>query len=266
MGGNKTCRVFLSASDDVVASLLSVKEGGPVLERGLRDLIHDRYDGKFQVEMILDRRSDLLLQQMAVVPFAEGSRQFLVPLFTEQIHIVVFSLQPEVAHPLWRHRQSGSVVRPHPGWEREWPAPEQEWFRDQFEPIGLIDVQQFRDSYVRLIRILKERVNAHIIVYNCSSFDQDDHVHNYHGHPETLSLRVHEFNLALMQISASEGISIIDVDRLLGELGTNCHVIKALHYSLEAYQAIRLECLRVMEDLGCFEDRRPGVQIGQGEN
>lgn len=131
---------------------------------------------------------------------------------------------------------------------------------------GFKDAAAFKESFLRLIRSVKERLDAHVIVYNCSSYDPGDQTHNFYGRGETLSLRIQRFNRALMEISAREGISIIDVDRLIAGLAGERHVAAPLSYSAETYQAMGLEFLRVLEDIGFFENRPLVRQIGRKED
>lgn len=280
MGGEKkTLRIFIQESSDITNSLLSLKQGGQKLDLGLHDLIHQKYHGLFNLEIIRDPigRSDLVVQQPGVIPEEllryklDGensiSCQFEPLLFEEQVDVVVFSLQPEITCPLWRHRQKDALFCPPPDWEKRWTPMQKQWFQEQFSPIGLIQVQQFKENFVRLIRAIKERLHAHIIVYNCSSVDLEDQTYNYYNRQnDVLSLRIHKFNFALIEISTSEGISIIDVDRLIAELGGERHVMKYLSYSKEACYAICLEFQRVLEDIGFFENRPLLMQIGQRRN
>ena len=76
-------------------------------------------------------------------------------------------------------------------------------------------------------------------------------------------LRLHKLGLALLELSIQEGISLIDVDRQLAELGAQRHVRAAGRYSEEAYQTIGREFVRVLEDIGFFENRPLIQQLGQ---
>jgi hypothetical protein len=76
-------------------------------------------------------------------------------------------------------------------------------------------------------------------------------------------VRISLFNLALYEISVLEGISIIDVDRMIAELGAENHVVGPMTYSDAAYHHITQEFLRVMEDIGFFEHRPLMLQIGK---
>jgi hypothetical protein len=110
---------------------------------------------------------------------------------------------------------------------------------------------------------VKERLDAHVLVHNASTVEPGDQVHNYHGREDTWALRVHQFNMALMELSVWEGISFIDVERLVAEHGAYRHVRQPGRYSAEVYEAIRREFRRVLEDIGFFEDRPLVMQVGR---
>lgn len=280
MGGKKkTLSIFIKGNDDITDTLISLQHGGRKLDRGLREIIHEKYHGSFDIEIIHEPcgRSDLIIQQLGMVPeeirqqgFNDDENlitpQFKSRLFEKQVDVVVFSIKPEVTHSLWRHRQKRYLFYPHPDWEQKWTFLQKQWFQEQFSPMGLIQVQKFKENFIQLIRTVKERLGAHIIVYNCSSIDPEDPTHNYYKlQDDNLSLRIHKFNLALMEISVLEGISIIDIDRLIAELGGDGHVLKCLCYSNAAYYDICQEFQRVLEDIGFFENRPLIMQIGQRE-
>jgi hypothetical protein len=204
MGGQKIWRVYLCGSSDVIDSLLSTKDGGGKLEKGLRELVTDKYAGAVEIQTIRDPRGPLA-----------GS----VP------DIVVLSAQPAV--------------------------------------VAEIPAAEFKHSLTEQIREIKQKLNAHVIVYNCSSVEPNDNVYTYYGMPDTFAIRVHRANLALMQISQLEGISIIDVERIIGQLAGDRAVKKPLDYIDEAYAAMGQEFLRVMEDVGFFENRPLVMQVGQ---
>lgn len=124
-------------------------------------------------------------------------------------------------------------------------------------------IEQFRRKLSDLIRLGKTRLDAHVIVFNCSSVDPKDSVYNFFNREDTFSVRVHRFNLALFQISVAEGISIIDVERLIGQMAGERHVKAPLEYTDEAYLRICQELHRVLADIGFFEERPLVMQLGQ---
>jgi hypothetical protein len=121
-----------------------------------------------------------------------------------------------------------------------------------------------KENLARLIRAVKARLGAHVLICNVSTVDPEDQVHNHHGRPDTWALRAHKLNLALMELSAQEGISVIDVERLVAEHGASRHVLQAGRYSPQVNHAICQELLRVLEDIGFFEDRPLVMQVGRG--
>lgn len=124
--------------------------------------------------------------------------------------------------------------------------------------------EHFKNKCGDLIRSVKGHSGAHVIAFNCSSVDPGDIVNNYYRREDTFSVRVHRFNLALFQLSVLEGISIIDVERLIGQMGGDRHVTAPQQYTCDAYHAIRVEFHRVLADIGFFEERPLVMQIGQG--
>lgn len=133
----------------------------------------------------------------------------------------------------------------------------------QLDVVGSRAVEEFRGSFVRTIDSLKSGWGAHVLVLGASSVDPDDDVHDYHGIEDTPATRIHRFNLAILEIAMQTGISIIDVDRIIAELGGAQHVLRVLDYSPEAHRTILRELHRVIADIGFFEARPLMPQIGR---
>ena len=74
---------------------------------------------------------------------------------------------------------------------------------------------------------------------------------------------IQQLNLAVMELSVLDGISVIDVDRIVAELGGREHVQEFLSYSPDARAAIRDELVRVLEEYGFFEPRPLLLQVGR---
>jgi hypothetical protein len=278
-GGKQTLRLFLKGNEDLSDSLLGRPEEHQVGAHALQDLVREKYQGAFTIELIHEPStcSAVLLQQVegTVVPKELGERdwgvnrelitaQFQSRLFEAPADVVVFSIQPEIAQIPWRHRRSGYLLCPPPCWDQDWPPTLIAWFTENLVSLGLPSAEQFKVNLTRLIRMIKERLDAHVLIYNAPTVDPDDQVHNYYGRDDTRALRIHKLNLALLELSASEGISFVDVERLVAELGAARHVLPEGWYSQEANQAIRLELLRVLEDIGFYENRPLVMQVGKG--
>jgi hypothetical protein len=129
---------------------------------------------------------------------------------------------------------------------------------------GRMDVSQLHEHGKNAIRALKGS-GAHIFVMNISTVDPNDAVTNYFGlENDTAALRAHKVALTLIDLSHELGISIIDSDRLLAEMGAERHVESVGRYSAEASEVLCEEILRVLADYGFFEERPLVVQAGRG--
>ncbi|MHC5823877.1 MAG: class I SAM-dependent methyltransferase, partial [Nostoc sp.] len=269
MGGKQTIRILVKGDRDAIDSLLPTIQGGKKLDKSLRDLINEKSDRAFQIEIIYEPggRSDLWLQQLGEITFLNEWHAFeqlgsfpckqLETLLTGQsptsllaadIDIIVFSTQAEITKKLWQHSQTGYLIDIPEDWEQQLSEAEKQEFQQHFSPTGLLSTEQSQANFSQLIQLLKEKTGAYIICYNCCDFDPSDRTHNYYQQKDPLSIRIQKLNLALIKLSMQEGISIIDVESVLAELGTQQHTLKALEYSLVADGAICQEFFRVVED------------------
>ena len=109
-------------------------------------------------------------------------------------------------------------------------------------------------SLSRVIERIRARSAAPILVYNLSAAIPGDDVHLHRGLGETLATRIRRFNLALTELSARAGVSIIDVDRIVARGGADRLKLDALHLSAEGCRQVAEEVVRVLTDWGCFAD------------
>lgn len=258
-------RVFVKGNGDVHASL--------VAEGRLREAVRRAHE-PLDVEVLHQpsSRFDLILQQLdrsgvppAVAELGDAfvAAQWSGALFESRPDVVVLSLEPDLAHEVFRHRSEGWLLAPPLGFERSWPAAKRRWLEERFEPLGRAGVEASMTSLLRLVAEIKARLEAHVVVFNASTVDPDDRTSNFRGVAETTPLRIHAFDRALMEVSVLEGISIVDVDRRIGELGAGRHVEGALRYSAEAQRALAEELARVLADIGFFEARPLVAQVGR---
>jgi hypothetical protein len=261
LGGKGSLRIFLAGGEDLSRSLLEAGAGQPRLRADLVTVLKDTYGSSCALEFRHETggRSDVLLQHLDGRPEPQDLAQYGLAgggqgLWDGAWDVIVLTLESEVLAPPWRHRQSGHLA--YASSEASPPA-------DQFERAGLLSAACSKENLSRLIAAAKQRLDAHVVIFNCSTIDPDDNVHNYHGIEDTTALRIHRLNLALMELSCQEGISIIDVERLISEMGGERHVLAPCRYSDEAYEAIGQEFLRVLADIGFFENRPLVLQVGQ---
>jgi hypothetical protein len=277
MGGNKALRIFLKGNEDLSGSLLGIAAERQHAASTLQDLVQEKFRGLYTIELTHEpcAGSAIMLQQVEALGVPEEVRrqdwgndagfiadQFRTRLFEAPSDIIVMSVQPDVAYGVWKHRRNGYSLAAPPLWEQRWSLPLKKWFTENFLPIGPILREAFKANMVRLIRVIKEKLDAHILIYNASTVEPGDLVHNYYRREDSWGLRVHKLNLSVMELSVLEGISFIDVERLVAEHGAYQHVLQTGGYSGEVHEAIRREVLRVLEDIGFFEARPLMMQAG----
>lgn len=126
-----------------------------------------------------------------------------------------------------------------------------------------VDPSEFRRSMIEAIQSIKNTSGARVIVLNASSYDPTETISNHQLASEPpLSVTAHRLNLEAMRLSFDEGISILDTDRILAELGGQEHIPAFLSYSPTARQAIVDELVSVIADYGFFDDRPILEQVG----
>ena len=279
MGGGPIVRVLAQDSPDIAASLLWSGRSADGLGPSLQDLVREKYENRFSIEMspLTVTRSDVLLQQLENVRAPGSLRRAALehgldlseiglrgdPLYGS-VDVVALSILPDLESEVWRHEETGLLVQPPAHWDQEWTAAQKEWLTGAFATIGPMSPDQFKGSLQHVVRSIKRRLNAHVIVFSASPIDPGDDVHNYVCVEDTFSLRVHKFNHALAQLSVLEGISIVDAERIMAEHGEE-HLLGRLRYSDRVNLALRADFLRILEDIGFFEARPLMLQLSRAE-
>ncbi|MEX0795877.1 MAG: SGNH/GDSL hydrolase family protein [Acidimicrobiia bacterium] len=136
---------------------------------------------------------------------------------------------------------------------------------DRLKEVGASEtaLAAVRADLVSAIRQIKEKVGAHILVTNVSTLDPANRVFTYHGvTEEPWTLRGHRLNLMLIDVSHEEGISIIDVDRKIAEVGGDSAVTAAARYGQPGCEGIVEEIVRIVDDYGFLDDRPLMEQVG----
>jgi hypothetical protein len=124
--------------------------------------------------------------------------------------------------------------------------------------------ETFRAAFAEFIALVKAS-GASVVVLNGSTLTPDDHTFSYARTPVTGPLLVHQFNLELIRLSMLDGISVLDVDRIVSEEGGHDHVEGLLTYGPKVAADIVDELALVLEEYGWFDDRPILSQRGSGE-
>lgn len=116
---------------------------------------------------------------------------------------------------------------------------------------------------VSTIDDIKSANGAHVLVANLSTLDPANLVFNYHGLvEEPFVIRAHRLNRMLASISHEKGISVIDVDRVIAEIGGAETVIGPASYNEAGLRRVAAEIFRVVEDYGFLDERPILEQVG----
>jgi hypothetical protein len=261
--------IFAKGNLDVRDSLHALRLGGALAWNGLNEVLRARCPGVVaRVRHETWARSDALLEAQGVVPPALAERslplgaypaasQFSRAVFETDADAVVLSIQPDLNTTLVRHRRDGFLFYPN-DW-RAWPAEDQAWLREAFEPVGLLDAATSMANLARVVARIRARTSAPILVYNVSGVVPGEQVHAHDGLGDIFSTRIRRFNLGLIELSQQTGISIVDVDAIVARAGADRLKYDAMHLTGEGCRAVAEETARVLADLGCLPPSEPAA-------
>lgn len=171
---------------------------------------------------------------------------------------IIFSIGPDVVRSLYRHRQDGYLVDPGGFWLNQdmqkvlSDLSMAMWFRKNFRGAGKIKVADFYANFEKIVQLLQERTNAHILILNVLTVEPGSRTHNYQHIRNADEIRRREFNMALVELARQYNFSIVDVDRALKQAGLRDTQMDFAHYPDEVYPYIGQEVFRILRDLEVF--------------
>jgi hypothetical protein len=216
--------IWVEDAERLIDCVLSRTHGGAMLDRGVNDLIRAiNPDFEATIKVVSSDGLTNLRQRLS-----SGE----TPLIESGADLVVLSL-------------AGEVERFVPG-----------------EPSDNV-VASVRADLVACVELIKEKVGARVFVANLSTLDPDDPVSSYAGRAkDPFVLIAHRLNLMLLGVSHDEGISVVDIDRKIAEVGGGESVIGVARYNSLGCATIAEEIVRIIEDYGFLDDRPLMEQIG----
>jgi hypothetical protein len=259
----KRLNLFVKGNVDVHDSLHSCRIRGEVCWNGINDVIRTRYPGTLvRLKHETCARSDAVLETTGAVPHEIEERQlplgsypaasqFSTALFESKVDGIVLSIQPDICIEMVRHRKAGYLFYPRDA--ESWPKPDRQWLKSAFYPVDPPDAATSMDNLEAIINKIRMHSDVPILVFNMSSIVPGEAVHCLQGLGETFSTRVRRFNLGLAELSEKTGISIIDVDTIIGRAGADRLKLDAIHLAPEGYRLIAEEVVRVLDDLGVLQ-------------
>lgn len=225
MSDSGALELFIKAGNDIVDGMLSKADGGSKLDRGVKELVSTDFPG---VEIIPSHEASGGFNALKAELEAGTSS-----LLGAEPDVVMLSIVDEV-----------NSLPDRAG-----------------DPNAAVEI--VREELVALIGLIKEKVGAHVLIASASTVDPAEKPFNYSKYDvDPLSLRAHRLSSMLVGVSHDEGISIVDVDRIIAELGADEHVESVFSYSTRACEAIAAEVVRILEDYGFFDERPLVAQVG----
>jgi len=241
-------------------------------------------------EKMFGGRSDVLLQSAERFPeswfllltekLSLARDHFKHPLFDKTISVsgfdgiqefpktvVLLSVFPDLMLTCYRARAYGFLYEPQPDSmvsqlkrAQDGDIPEtMVWFHENFEFIGRMTVEDFTHHFAELIRVLRARTSARILVFNAPTTSSESTEHRYPSR-DSLAVRGLEFNVALAELSRKLDFSIVDVDRIVKRAGIRKQVDwKNLDADLRL--AVAREVFHVMVETGVFSKQTAGAAI-----
>lgn len=265
----RVLRVFARGNVDVRDSLLWSKVGGEVEWNGLNEVLRVRHPTVVaRVRHETCARLDLIPlpgEKLTAPPAALAARlpsgshpiskQHRTALFDDPVDVVVLSMQSAITNSLVRHRSEGWLFLPDA--LETWDVDSRAYLERECVNAGLAELEPTLARLEKLVRAVEEKLSAHVLVYNVSPVLPGERIHCWAGAEDSLGLRVRRFNLALAELSAELGFSIVDVERICASAGADRLKVDLFHLTAEGWRLLAEEVVRILEDRGFFD--------GQGE-
>jgi len=192
-----------------------------------------------------------LFDNTFVVPGTHGLEEF-------PKRVIIISIGADVTRTLYRHREHGFLTDPGGWWLNQSfdtvlaDLSAANWFRKNFVSVGKISVDAFVDNFTNIIEVLRNKTDAHILVFNVLTVEPGDRTHSFQFVKNCYSMRRREFDLALVELSRKLDFSIVDIDRILKRVGIRKTQVDSNHYPREAHLPIAKEAFRIMRELKVF--------------
>lgn len=247
-------------------------------------LIHPHIQGVaglFKEGIASDSRSDVILQTLKSWPaeqVAPAIEKFRLPPHYFEPHlfdptftlpgpygpltfpktVVILSIGPDVARNMYQHREYGFRVDPGSWWLEQSMSHVLEnldavtWFRQNFVGRGRIAVEDFYHNYGEIIRLLQTRLNARILVFNSFVLSPGSQLHNYQLARQSEERRRREFDIALWELAQKLDFAVVDIDRIVKNLGILNAQLDFIHFPKPVHPKIGEEIYRIMKEQGVF--------------
>jgi hypothetical protein len=259
----KRLNIFAKGNVDVHDPLLYSRVSGKIEWNGINTLLAERHPGyvaRIRHEVCvrwnfsgLDGRvpEELQRRNLPLGAFTLDA-QYRSQLLEVPSDVVVLSIEPDVANSLYQHRRDGYFF--FPAERGTWSDEDRQWCVDEFVDVGPVSPAESMKSLATIVEAIRLRTRAKILVLNMSSVVPGERIHSHRGLERALSTRARAFNLALCEFSQTSDISVVDVDHVVARAGADRLKVDYSHYRKAGCRLIAAEILRVLEEIGTFDE------------
>lgn len=252
--------IFAKGNSDVADSLFMCSDAGASWG-GINEALRGQgADVRVRLRHETFIRSDALVAAQGGVPPAladlrfdwpyTASDQFGTGIFEDPADAHVLSIQPDITMKLLRHRASGVLF--YPGAPQKIAKDQMPWLRAECDMMPLLGVEEALKSWRAVVARIRARSAAPILFYNLSTVAPGDMLANYRGLAPTLTTRIKQFNLALIDLSAETGVFIVDVDRLAARHGADLLKLDAVRLNAKGSRLVAEEVIRILREARCI--------------
>ncbi|MEX2133607.1 MAG: hypothetical protein WEB67_05645 [Acidimicrobiia bacterium] len=168
--------------------------------------------------------------------------------------VVVMAIGTDETRQMYRHKEHGFIIDPGGWWLNQdlgrvlKDLDTVDWFRANFERVGRLSVDEFKANTRRLIGEIRSRMGSEVMFYNTLALDPANPTHNYQLVKTAHAARRREFTIALAELSAELNFAIVDIDRILKNMGVEEQVDFA-HFPVDRMGPIGAEVHRILKTI-----------------
>jgi hypothetical protein len=228
------------------------------------DQILQTLDGNVHLEAIAETQRMLHLNRDYFEP-TFFDKTFRVPHMPQAGEfpkdVIIMGIATDESRQMYRHREHGFIMDPGGWWlnqDLDRVLQDQEtvdWFRANFVRIGRLSLEEFKANNTKIVKIVEARLGSKMMFYNTLVLDPASPIHNYQLIKTAHSARRRQFNIALAELSAELGFSVVDVDRILKLTGVDAQVDFA-HFPVDRMKPIGAEVYRILQGIGFTDENR----------
>lgn len=225
MADENVVRIAVVGGRHHLDTFASITDGGATLAEGLGEIIGARHPG-VSVDLVVEEVAGFvdLRRRLAAGSFFSGDQ---LP------DVVILSVDDEVRHLPQRAADPAAAVA------------------------------AVADDLMAITDFFKE-AEVRVLVANACTVDPEASPFPETADAEPIGLRAHRLDLMLVQVSHSDGISVIDIDRTMAEIGAAENLSAPMVYGPAACARIVGDTVTILDDYGFFDDRPLLEQVGSG--